>query len=341
MKQWIWRLACVALLAMCPAMTARADVIELDNGSKIIGTISKIGDGQLVVETDFAGSITVDLARVISCATNEPLHISFSGKHRIFGKLTFAKDRTHVALADGGEFISAVPPAYAWPEGSRDPLSRHWRYEAGLDVAGKTGNAERVSAGGRLSAQLEGPEDRLLLSVRYAYAKDESAESDNRIAGGIDFESYFGKKHSWYARTELEYDRIRKIDLRTTAATGYGHYFLKKPNHTLRGRTGLMYRHDSLRDQPSESTVGLDLGISHMYRFGNDWRLINDITYTPSIEDYRDYRIYHESFFEIPVLASRLWKMQLGVTHDYVRPPAEGSDDLDTTYFGRMIFSWP
>jgi putative salt-induced outer membrane protein YdiY len=172
------------------------------------------------------------------------------------------------------------------------------------------------------------------------YAKDDGLESDNQTVGGIDFESYFREKHSWYARAEAENDQIAALDLRVTAAAGYGYFFLKKANHTLRGRTGLMFRHESLKGESSKGTAGLDLGISHLYRFDNAWRLTNDVTYTPSLEDYRDYRICHESAFEIPIVASEIWKLRLGVSNDYNSRPAENKDYLDTTYFTRLVFSW-
>jgi putative salt-induced outer membrane protein YdiY len=176
--------------------------------------------------------------------------------------------------------------------------------------------------------------------LRYFYAKDDSIESDNQTVGGIDYETYFWEKHSLYARMELENDRIRKVDFRATRAAGYGYYFLKKPHHTLRARAGLMARHESLRDEASDFTLGLDLGTSHMYRFANAWKVTNDITYTPSIEEYRNYRIYHESAFEIPLVASEIWKLRLGVSNDYNSTPSVDQEYLDTTYFARLVFSW-
>ncbi len=340
MKKCLLCLIISGLVFLGPPACAKADVVELENGSKIVGQVLKIGNGQLVVKTDFAGSITIDLARIVLFRTEAPMHLHFPGGYRVSGKITYTKEQTRIDQTGGDSFISAAPPEHAWPEGARDPMGRHWSYEAGFDVAGKTGNAERVSAGGRVSAKLQGPDDRLLLYMRYAYAKDDSVESDNSIVGGIDFESYFREKHSWYARVELEYDRIRKIDLRTTAATGYGYFFLKKPHHSLRGRAGLMIRREERRDQPAASTLGLDLGISHGYRFDNAWTISTDVTYTPSVEDYRNYRIWHESLFEIPLVASEMWKLQLGVTNDYISRPADHKDYLDTTYFGRLVFSW-
>lgn len=340
MKKLLTALVCIGILMHVPSVFARADVIEMDNGSKIIGTVTKIDGNAVTVKTDFAGVITVDLSQIVSLSTEGDLNFYFSDKQKVFGKLNLTKDHVRISLPDGGEYLSDDPPENAWPEGARDPFGRHWHYEVGIDVAGKTGNSERFSAGGKASATIQGPDDRLVFSMRTSIARDDGVDSDNYIAGGIDFETYFRERYSWYARLELEHDRVRKVDLRTTAATGFGYYFLKKPNHTLRARTGLMYRHDSIRDEGSKSIVGLDLGLSHMYRFKNSWRVVNEITYTPSVETLRDYRIYHESFFEIPLVASNLWKLQLGMTNDYVRPAAQGREDMDTTYFGRLVFSW-
>ncbi len=330
----------LGLLAFFPPRSAFADVITLENGSTLIGTISRIDQKTIHIQTDFAGLVSVDAARVVSYTTDKPVYVAFPGHDPVRGKLTYTRKQTRIDVEEGKVVVSADAPQHVWPEGAADPRARHWSFEIGFDAAGKTGNAERISVGSRAQARLQGPRDRLLLYLRYAYAKDDGLESDNQTVGGIDFESYFREKHSWYARMEMENDQIAHVDFRATAAAGYGYFFLKKANHTLRGRTGLMFRHESLKSASSTATAGLDLGLSHLYRFANAWRLTNDITYTPSLEDYRDYRIYHESAFEIPIVASEIWKLRLGVMNDYNSRPAENKDYLDTTYFTRLVFSW-
>jgi len=340
-KKFTLSLITLFLFFILPTAAAQADVIEMENGSKLTGAISKIDKDSIAIKTGFAGVITVKLTHVVSYFAQTPLFLSFPGNHRVFGKVTYTKKQTRVDLAEGGEFVSGIPPELGWPEGCPSPLERHWKYELGLDAAGKTGNTERFGTGGKFQAKLQGPEDKLLLYMRYAYTRDEGIESDNLVVGGIDFESYFRKIHSWYARLELEHDRIKSIELRTTAAVGYGYFLLKKPRHSLRVRIGMMYRHNDYRDQSSDSTPGLDIGLLHLYRFDNSWKVQNDITYTPSLENYHDYSVHHESYFEIPVAASEIWKLQLGMTNDYTGRPADDKQYLDTTYFGRLVLSWP
>ena len=331
-------LLCLIVIAQCPV--ALADVVELKNGSTIIGAIQKMDQNSILLNTDFAGSLTIKLDSVKTFTTDKPVFVAFPDQSRVFGKISYREVQTKVETPEGDIFSRQTLPVNAWIEGMPDPQGRHWRYELGLDVAGKTGNAEKFSTGGRAQAVIQGPDDRLLLYMRYAYAKDEGVESDNAIVGGIDFEYYFKNNHSSYARIELEKDEIKNIDFHATAAAGYGYFFLKKTNHVLRGRTGLMYRHESPENEPSDAVVGLDVGLSHMYRFANAWRLNNEVTYTPSLEDISNYRIYHESAFEIPLVTSEVWMLRLGVSNDYNSQPADDKKYLDTSYFARMIFTW-
>ena len=340
MKKIIILLLLFCLPACFQLESAHADVIELENGSTLIGTISRIDEKTILIQTDFAGVLSVDITRVLTYTTDDPVYVAFPGHDPVRGKLTYTRKQTRIDAADGKVVVSGDAPEHVWPEGAPDPRARHWGYEVGLDAGGKTGNAERLSVGSRAQAKLQGPRDRLLLYLRYAYAKDDGIESANQTVGGIDFESYFREKHAWYARVEAENDQIAAVDFRATAAAGYGYYFLKKAHHTLRGRTGLMFRHETLKQEPSRATFGLDLGVSHLYRFANAWRLTNDVTYTPSLQDYLDYRIYHESAFDVPVVASETWRLRLGVSNDYNSKPAENKVYLDTTYFTRLIFSW-
>ncbi len=340
MKKIVILLLWFCLPACFPAVSAHADVIELENGSTLIGTITRIDENTILVRTDFDGVLSVDAAQVLTYTTDRPVYVAFPGHDPVRGKLTYTRKQTRIDAADGKVVVSSDAPEQVWPEDAPDPRPRQWDFEVGLEAGGRTGNAERLSVGSRAQAKLQGPRDRLLLYLRYAYAKDDGIENANQTAGGIDFEVYFREKHSWYARLEGENDQIAAVDFRATAAAGYGYFFLKKAHHTLRGRTGLMFRHETLKHEPSRAAFGLDLGVSHGYRFANAWRLTNDVAYTPSLQDYLDYRIYHESAFDIPIAASEIWKLRIGISNDYSSKPAENKVYLDTTYFTRLVFSW-
>ncbi len=337
---FLFALVCITIFS---SSIIWGDVIVLDNGSKIIGKIEKVVDGNILIKTDFAGALNIKIERVTSLSSDTPLLVSFPSGNRLYGNIEYKKDETVVKTPDGRLIVEQGGFLAAWLKGAPDPLAperRKWSYEAGFDIAGKTGNTERVSTGGRVKVKLKGPKDHLLFYLRGSYAKEDGDKTDDEIIGGIDFESMFGKKHSWYARIELENDDIEELDLRSTAALGYGYYFFNKSNQVLRGRMGFMYRHESYNNVDSESTAGLDFGLYHMYKF-EDWgKIVTDITYTPSLEDFGDYRCFHESAYEIPLARSDGWNLQLGVTNEYNSNPVPGNDRMDTTYFSRIVFKY-
>jgi len=318
-------------------------VLELDDGSRIIGKIEKIDGGKVHIKTDFAGTLAIDLARVVNLLSDDPLFVAFKGGNRLYGKIDYNKEQTQIEMPDGNTVVTKDDLVALWLKGQLDPLAtklRKWSYQVGADLGGKTGNSEKFNTGGRINVALRGPVDRLLFYFRWLYSREDGDKSDDEITGGIDFETDFGDVHSWYSRVELENDDIKDLDLRTTAAVGYGHYFLKEPSHMIRVRTGVMYRHEAYDNQDSEQTIGLDLGFHHMYKFSDYWKLVNDIRYNPSVEDLHDYRIDHESAFEVPLARSDIWKLQLGVRNEYDSEPAEDKERLDTYYFSRLIWEW-
>lgn len=334
---------CLSVLLCLLSLNAYSDVIEHRNGSRIIGTVTKITENKLTMETDFAGTIKVDLNNLVRIKTDHPLFISLKNGSRLYGAMDQKDDKVVIDSSGGRLSLPRSAVTAAWLKGEPDPLApekRDWSYEVALEGSGKTGNTERGSFGGRLKAELKGPEDQFQIYLKGLYAKEEGEETDDEIIGGIDFERIFAEFHSWYSRIELERDDIENIDLRTTAAAGYGYYFLKQPDHELRTRFGLSYRHDSMEDGSSDSNVGLDLGLHYMYKFNEQLKLVTDITYTPSIEDFADYLLYHESLLEIPVSLSDIWKLQVGLSHQYDSKPAPDTEKLDTTYFARLVLEW-
>lgn len=333
----------LAALSLILSTTAYSDLIVHGNGSRIIGNITRIHENKVTMETDFADTITVDLNNITDLKTDTPLFISLENGSRLYGTINQEEDTILIDSPEGRLSVNRDAVTAAWLKGQPDPLAperRAWSYEVSLEGSGKTGNTERESIGTRLKAELKGPDDQLQLYLKGLYAKEEGEETDDEIIAGIDFERIFAEFHSWYTRVELERDDVDNLDLRTTAATGYGYYFLKKSDHELRTRLGLSYRHDSLEDGSSSSDIGLDMGLHYMYRFNQRLKLVTDITYTPSLENFADYLLDHESILETPVGLSEIWKLQVGINNQYDSEPAEGKEKLDTTYFGRLVLQW-
>ena len=341
-----------------------ADMIELQDGTVMRGQINGISAGIYQIETEF-GTLKIDKHKIKSLSTDGYVYVALKSGSTLLGKLQYKNQRTQLQTSTGMLDISSDEPVAVWLEGQPNPLlstveERRWKYEATLDVSGKTGNAEKISTAGSFAATLDTDRDRLQFYIHGERTKTEGERSVEEIIGGIDYENRFSPPHSWYARVELERDLIERIDLRATAAVGYGYYFLNEEWHELRGRLGISLRHEAFDENlieeeeaaifaatgvienldDSETTVAADLGLYHRYDF-DDWgRLITDITYFPSLENADNYRVLHLTSFEVPLANSQIWKLRLGVENEYNSEPPGDIKRLDTTYFLRLVLNW-
>lgn len=342
----------IALAAVAiAAVTATADEVHLTNGSRLIGAVKTIHDGKLTIDTDFAGTLTIDQEKVAAIATDTPRNVALKSGNTLRGPLRRAEDRTTVATANGTLDISDDTITALWAEDAESPAlralraesagkDRKWAYQAGAGLIGKTGNTESVSANGKFTATLKSDRDKLLFYASGARGEQNGALVANEVKGGIDYEYVSRKNHSWYVREELEYDEVEDLDLRSTTAVGYGYYFIRKPNHDLRGRAGLSLKHESFTVGDNETNAGLDVGLHHKYAFAGGSALTNDITYTPTFDDFGRYTIDHESTVDFKIAGHQNLTLSVGVNNQYNSEPVGDRDALDTTYFTRFGLTW-
>ncbi len=334
----------LALLSFSTA-TLLGDVVETKNGARLVGKVSKI-DGTLVwLDTDYAGELKIKQSEVATITTEAPLNVRLKTGTVIQG--TIAGSGSGNALITGADGTIPTPVekiAATWAPGGMDPdmqaLMRRWAYEVAVDVAGKTGNKEQLGTAVQTRASLKTPTDALQFYAAYDRQVSEGEKSADMGKAGLDYTNNFRGKLSWYVRDEGGFDRVKDIELYNTAAAGLGYDFIKKPKHIFTLRAGLSFRYEGYKNPATEDVkaAGLDFGLNHEFDTAY-WSLINRLSYVPLIEDFDNYRIQHESFFQFP-LAHPAWKLRLGVANDFNSQPSAGLEQLDTTYFARLVMSW-
>ncbi|HTQ30143.1 MAG TPA: DUF481 domain-containing protein, partial [Opitutaceae bacterium] len=184
------------------------------------------------------------------------------------------------------------------------------------------------------------PQDELQFYTGYNRQVTDHQKSADEFKAGTDYAAHFTDRNSWYVRDEGGFDRVMDIVFYDIAAAGFGYDFIKEPKHTLTGRAGLSYRYDNYKNPKTTdvNSLGGDFELNHEWIFAIS-RLVNQLTYVPAFENFNNYVITHESFYEIP-LANPAWKLRLGFSNDYNSQPGAGVKRLDTTYFTRLLLDW-
>jgi len=335
----------VLLSSILIGSVASADIVHTTDGAQLIGTIQLIDKGVIHLETAYAGVLKIKQDQVESFQSDAPRVVRLASGTVMSGPIASnGGDSIRIQSKDGVLETSTTKVAAAWAPTAEDPEivrnRREWRYEASVDLTGKKGNSDKFRLGTSFDAELKGPNDTLAFFFDYEQAEDNGDKTEDRTAGGASYESFFSEVLGWYVRTELENDPIDNIKLRSTNAAGLSYRLINKDHQTLVARSGLGYRYTAYEnDQEDESSATIDFGLAHTYQFINHFKMKNDLTFVPSIDDFSAYRVVHDSGFEVPVGSGDNWKVRMGIKNEY-ESDTTAEEKMDTTYYTKMVYSW-
>jgi len=342
----------VASLYLCFSGFANADVVVTDDGSRLVGRILNIEEGTIKLETAYAGTVNIDQKKVASFTTDEEVLFRVAGGKTLVGKPAAGGEQgfriqsgdvfhdVEIQAVDKVLPVTGEDPAVALEEFRKSDLKRKWLFSGGFDVLGKTGNSKDFSIGGKFEAKLKGENDVFALSAEYENREKDGSKTADRSVGGVSYEVFRKGAIGWYVRSALERDSITSVDLRSTSAGGFSYRFLNDSDHALVARIGPGYRYTSYDShKQDESSMTLDLGLAHDYRFNDFLSVKTDITYVPGLTGSGNDRLVQDSGLVFPLSGNRKWKMRMGIRNEFESEPAV-TENLDTTYYTRIIYSW-
>lgn len=345
------RLTSALLAALVSAVVASADRVELNDGSVIHGRLLSAENGLFRVETKFAGVVVIAQEHIKTFSTDEALHVGLKAGTQVLGTVASSGDAIAVRAADGQMTASPANVVAVWRPGEDSPETkaakaaaekarRTWAYEASAAITGRTGSSDKFAGSVGVKATLEGGEDKLVFFGTVNRAQENGNETANDWKGGVDYSSQFANRAVWYARTELSKDKIKAIDLRSNSAFGLGHKLAKSDTRDTEVRLGLGYIYETYTTgAPDFESAGLDVALLNEMMLG--WAKMNNrLSWTPSFEDFGNYRLIHETTLDLPISTGQFWKLRLGVTNDYQSRPVGGVERLDTSYFTALILNW-
>lgn len=333
---------------------AQAATLELTDGSTLQGDLVKIHEGVAYFETAFAGTLEIPMEQVADLSSGETVSLRTEGGEVLVGPVeSEGEGRLEVASSSGMARTRLDAVETAWAAGERDPqvvareaameeMRRKWSFTVGADITGSDGNTEEFGSALNFKATLESPRDRLQFYGHYTYKETEGVKTDDEQVGGVRYTNFFTERMGWFVREELERDPFEGIEFRSTSAAGLTYRFIKRERLELEGSAGISYRYEDYTDPASdaEDFPGLDFGLDLDWQFADWGSLVSSLKYVPSVDDFGDYLIEHESGVNIPLGASDFWTLRLGLAHDYNSQPDGSRERLDTTYFARLLLNW-
>ena len=92
----------VGLWMLVTSMQGWADVLHLSNGDRLTGKVDSISGQHVVLETEFAGRVVVDVAAIVTIETDETFDIKLNDGSELEGKLVRVEEAQAVAIEPAG-----------------------------------------------------------------------------------------------------------------------------------------------------------------------------------------------------------------------------------------------
>ncbi|HNQ22000.1 MAG TPA: DUF481 domain-containing protein [Phycisphaerae bacterium] len=338
------------LMMVIATAAVRADVITTTDGSRLVGKVTAVAEGKLTLVTGFAGTVTIELAKVQAISTDESVNVRFDSGDQLVGKMQLNAEGTQAQMegALGPIPVEVGKVEAIWPAGAEDPrivqaqkaaeaAKPKWSATLEAGATKKEGNTDTFEVRGRGELRRKTVDDLLKFYIAADYAEQNDTRNRNEYLGGVYYEYNITERFMAYGRGELEHDEFENLDLRATAAAGVGYYWLKKPHHEFKTRAGGGYRHEAYEDGRTVDDPIADLGMDYRLDISRWAQFTHSTTYSPSLEEFSDYRLVLDTALAFPLANSDVWKLKLGVKNEYNSNPQPGVERLDNTYYGNIV----
>lgn len=334
------------IIAFFTAQFICADTVTTEDGSVLNGTIKLIDKGVIHLETSYAGTLKLKQETVVALETTSPLAIRLENGtvttgliKDLKGEKLEIKSEEVVVKTRTNEIAAVWAPEKTDPEVERN--RRKWKNDFALNLNGRNGNVDRFYFGGNLDMRLKGPKDEISLGLRYEQGEENDNKTADRALGQIGYERFSENKVGWFARNLLEKDPLNGIDLRSTTSSGISYRLINTDVQTLVVRSGLGYRYTEFddEDRKNESSLTIDTGLFHSYKYEDLFYLENILDYSPATDDFGNYTGVHDSSIKIPITPNENFLIRMGIRNEY-ESQTSAEEKLDTSYYTQLIYSW-
>ena len=324
---------CVAVLMF--AAFCFADKVYLINGDIVSGNIKTAAGGNLVVASEFFGEVKIDILKVKTFETDEPLPLHLSDGSVLNHKVIASSDGQIATEAEVGsdqtiklKDIETINPA--------SPQEPRWKGSVKGGLFYSSGNTRKDSYNLGFSFDKDTDKDRTSIkgdTVRSREGNDdgekETTEDWWKLSAKYDY--FLSKKTYVYGNTQYKKDSIAELDRRVIIGGGIGRKFFDKPDlFTLDGEVGLASVYEKYEDQESSSEMSLRAAYNLFKRLNNKLVFIHGLEYYPQMESFSDY--YLSSFGELKLDVSSSMFTSYKIIFDYDSTPAEGSVSTDVKH---------
>jgi putative salt-induced outer membrane protein YdiY len=329
---------CVILLAQL----SYGDEVYFKNGDRLTGKILRLTDGKLVIKSDVAGEVPVELSNIKTFSSEETIIINLKDGTTFEQKVSSA-GAGRFAIKDS-ETIKAQEFAVDDIVSINPPIPK-WTGSVSAGITSTHGNTKTEDITGSVNLKKRTDKDRTTLSADYVKSeqedpttgKEEAIEDWWRVKTKYDY--FFTKKMYGYLDGRYEKDAIAELDRRVTVGIGAGYQWIESEDMNFSTELGLASLYEKFDNQTnSNSEISAQLGYYFDKKIRKNLSFIHELTYYPALEKPADY--YLTTTAELRANFYKAMFVNLKAILDYDATPAIGAHKTDVKYFLGLGYSF-
>jgi putative salt-induced outer membrane protein YdiY len=324
----LWALAVLS----AAAAGVRADQITFKNGDKITGKVLSMDAGKMKIKSDVAGEMTVDLDKIATFTTDEPLEVRTADGTSVRGQVS-AVENDQLRLGENQSIpLSSIKQF--------NPSREEWTGSILATGSLARGNTNTEDLGVDINAVLRRTaapnNDRITLDAAYNFGRqrdpatgDKTTTTDNWMAEGK-YDRFWTDKLYGYVNLKLEHDRVAGLNYRLSPGIGLGYQWIETPDQHFRTEAGFTYVYEDYISGDSDDHIALRLAYHYDRRLNDRVTFFHNLEYLPAIEDPGDYNLTADAGIRADLTESFFSELKLEWQRDST--PAPGADKNDLRY---------
>jgi len=334
----------LVLLAMVAFLSpvALAEVVQLNNGDRITGTISDSDNKTLVVKTDYAGEVKIQWSALKTVTSETPIYVSTSEKKTVSGAITPEASGLSVRTASAGTVevpfanITAVRSSVgqtAYEKTLNPSLIQNWNASANVGFALARGNSDTTNLNTGFNAQRKTSSDKISMYESSIYSTNgvDGTVTANAILGGVAYDKDLSPLLFAFVSGDFTHDELQDLNLRQIYSGGLGWHAINKTDTTLDLLGGINYTRESYSAtsvKVNRNLPGLTFGDDFMHKFNAKTSVTEHFYFYPDLSDISQYRMSLDASGVTKINNWLGW--QVSLSDRYVtNPPIAGTKSND------------
>ena len=358
-------LVCISLVSLVTGVFA--DQITLKNGDHVSGKIVKSDGKTLVLHTDFAGDLTIDLPKIAHITTDENLHVTTKDKKTVVG--TVSGSDTELSVSTKAAGTVEVPAANvavmrndaeetAYEKSLHPGLLHGWNGGASVGFSLARGNSQTENLALAFNLAHPTEKDKITAYLSSVYTNNALAtpsEVANLIQAGLEYD--YTLKGPIFANAEAQFvsNALQELDLRQIYGGGLGDHAIKSDATTLDLIVGLNYTHETYSDGPpvtpptipptlvsygvTNRFAAFTLEDDFMHKLGKSTVITEKLDFYPNISETGEYQMAF--LFGTVTKVSKWLGWQNQFSDIYVSNPPVGTKKNDVILTTGLNISFP